>query len=172
MWTWNIWHHESNKTWLSSLLLFCSKTCIHHKEACQIRGPVKAKTTTYVIVSVWKNKQGQNTPPTKETEYFHWKMQKWHPLWEEPTTVKETVLDTLESAYHPFWNTGRVMTQLPCASPRWPAFLVPPPSSSYWFSCCCGSSSQAKRQSELPPPVPRCAVVLIKLVEWSVQNET
>lgn len=53
-----------------------------------------------------------------------------------------------------FWNTfntntshleyRKVMTQMPCGSPRWPAFLTPPPSFSYWPSCCFGSSSWAK----------------------------
>lgn len=34
-----------------------------------------------------------------------------------------------------FGLKNRVMSQLPCASPRWPAFPALPPSSFYWPSC-------------------------------------
>lgn len=71
-----------------------------------------------------------------------------------------------------FGSQSKVMSQLPCASPRWPAFPAPPPSSFYWPSCYCGSSSLGRSWSEPPPPAPPSAPAPTKPAESSAPGRT
>lgn len=71
-----------------------------------------------------------------------------------------------------FGLKSRVMSQLPCASPRWPAFPALPPSSFYWPSCYCGSSSLGRSWWEPPPPAPPSAPAPTRPAESSAPGRT
>ena len=71
-----------------------------------------------------------------------------------------------------FGLKSRVMSQLPCASQRWPAFPALPPSSFYWPSCYCGSSSLGRSWWEPPPPAPPCAPAPTRPAESSAPGRT
>lgn len=72
-----------------------------------------------------------------------------------------------------FGLKSRVMSQLPCASPRWPAFPALPPSSFYWPNCYCGSSSPGRSWWEPPPPpAPTSAPAPTRPAESSVPGKT
>lgn len=71
-----------------------------------------------------------------------------------------------------FGLKSRVMSQLPCASPRWPAFPALPPSSFYWPSCYCGSSSPGRSWWEPPHPAPPSAPAPTRPAESSAPGKT
>lgn len=165
------------------LSLFCSSTVtpgffsLHKKPRSnpQTTPEKKGITSVYLHISMFKKQEEKTQRSTEDRKHLRGCGIRKNKLPLEDQRENKPFLADPPAWSHltcTFGLKNRVMSQLPCASPRWPVSPALPPSSFYWPSCYCGSSSLGRSWWEPPPPAPPSAPAPTRPAESSAPGRT